>query len=77
MPHLTTATLVKRVTDNGLSEVNANVPLGRKYTIDLDTIQNVRAFNVDHNVFHDIQIVFVDNGRWFPLELLDVPALRS
>lgn len=67
------ATLVKRMSEDGLVEARDGVPLGKRYLVDLDSRRRVRMFNVVRRAFHDKEIVNeVGSNAWLPLELLAV-----
>ncbi len=68
--YIVKAKLVKRKSDNGFFEVFENVPLGKIYLIDLDTISEREGFHIPTKTFWKCTIVDTDSG-WFPIELLD------
>ena len=77
MSQIRKAVLVKRQTDDGLAEAAAEVPLGKEYLVDIDAIQSLLAYNLDHQVYHRrLWITIVDDqgrdeGVW-PMELLAI-----
>jgi hypothetical protein len=68
---LVTATLVKRTTEDGFFEVLDNVSIGKKYKVDLDTLQVAQGFNTNKKQPWEREIIFTDDGEWFPTEILD------
>lgn len=68
------ATLVKRKTDDGLIEIRDHINLGAKYLIDPSSEQEIVGFNTEKEVRWSRKMVKVDNGSWFPSELLDWPG---
>jgi hypothetical protein len=64
------ATLIKRESEDGLIGVNDDVPVGRRYVVDLDTVRTVGMFNVERQQPHEKQIVRDAEGGWLPTELL-------
>lgn len=73
---LVTATLIKLSSDDGLFEVLDEVPLGKKYRVDLDTVEIARGFNTDEMREWKREIIFTDDDQWFPTELLDFRGAR-
>lgn len=68
---IVTAILVKRITDDGLHEIHDNIPLGKKYQIDLSTIKKVDGYNHVKNIsWKQREIVEVAFDGWYPTELL-------
>jgi hypothetical protein len=76
--HLKKAMLVRRATGDGCEIVEDNVPLGKEYTVDVDSVDLLRhinrAFGVD-KMRHCIQTynpkTFESEG-WFVLECLEI-----
>ena len=68
---LVTATLIKRTTEDGLFEVFDHVPVGKKYKVDLDTLQIGSGFNTIKKQCWTREIVFTLDDEWFPVELLE------
>lgn len=62
------ATLVKRATEDNLVQVQDDVPIGKKYEVDLDTVIDVEQRNIERNVNHTKQMVLVMDGDrgWQP-----------
>ncbi len=63
--------LIKRATDDGLVEVNDDVPLGKEYLADWDTRKMETGYNIPYGQFWKRELVWIDN-TWFPTELLEV-----
>lgn len=74
MSRFVTAKLVKRTTDDGLVEVKDDVPLGREYQVDLDSIEILTLINKLKNKEHTKEVIWADNSRWIPTELLSIPT---
>jgi len=68
------ATLVKKITDDELMEVFENVEVGKKYQIDPSSEMMIRGFNVEKGVSWIRKMVKLEDGTWFPSELLDWPG---
>jgi len=68
--YIVTATLKKKKTDDGYFEVFEDVPIGKEYFIDLDSIQNKMGINLPTGKTFECKIVQTNEG-WFPIELLD------
>lgn len=65
------AKLKKRATEDGLIEFQNNVPLGKEYIVDADTIEEVGMFNYEKKVEHRKVIIREYPSRqWLPMELL-------
>lgn len=67
------ATLVKRMTDDGLVEVQDDLPLGREYLVDAESRRTFAMFNTVKKVRHEKEHVLVAEGGWFVTELLEIP----
>jgi len=72
-----TATLVKLMTDDGLFEMWENVSFGKKYYIDLDSIEIAEGYNESHNVFWKKEIVYTIDGEWLPTEMLNFERIQG
>lgn len=71
---LVKARLTRRATDDLLVEIEDHVPLGRLYTVDLDSAREVELQHVS-GVIHKKHIIDVyETGcvGWFVLDLLTV-----
>jgi len=65
------ATIIKRVTDDGLCEFSDHIPLDNLYFVDLSSIQMVEGCNtVKNEGWERKMVVDVQTGEWIPLELL-------
>lgn len=73
---LVTATLIKRKTADGQVEMNDDVPLGRTYEIDLDTLAYYDAYNGETGQVHNKIMVEHKDGGLIPVELLRIPGLQ-
>jgi len=72
---LRNAILIKKITNDGLVEIQDDVKIGRSYTVDDRTIRVVIGFNQDLKKKWIRLIVDVadDEGSgWFPTELLKI-----
>ena len=68
---ITEAKLIKRKTDDGMMEVQEEVPLGRIYKFDLKTKRMQKGMNLDTGTIWEREMVLV-KGSWFPTELLEI-----
>lgn len=66
------AILIKRKTDDGLFEIQDDVPLGREYLVNLDTRISGDGINTETGEFWRREIIFMVDGEWFPTEMLDI-----
>ena len=66
------AKLIKRCTNDGVVEMNDNVPLGRTYSVDLDTIYKFEMINTEKKVQKKRQVIHDVLGGWLPLEMLEI-----
>ena len=70
------AVLIKKITDDGCVEVEDNIPLGKIYSVDLNTIKEAEGLNINKNKKWKRKIInIVEDGEycgWFPTELLDI-----
>jgi len=66
------AKLIKRCTDDSIVEMNDNVPLGRTYSVDLDTICKFEMINTEKKVRKKRQVIHDILGGWLPLEMLEI-----
>lgn len=65
------ARLVKKATDDGLVEFKDEVGLGTVYTVDMDRMGNILAFDVTTGKLHLMAMVWdIENGAWLPTECL-------
>ncbi len=71
---LVPATLVRRYTLDGLGEVSGLVPLYSRYLVDLDSVRTAAFWNVEWQRHHVKDIIDVDGGGWFFIELLSLRA---
>lgn len=73
--NIATATLIKHTTDDGLVEMKDDIPLGKIYQVDLDTIRNGEGFNTVKKVKWEREVVDVLDGqhwKWMPTEILSI-----
>jgi hypothetical protein len=72
---LVTAKLIKRATEDGLIVVDDHVPVGKEYTIDLDSMAVHQMWNYEKEQGHSKEIVaIVEDGKragWVPTEILE------
>ena len=66
------AKLIKLKTLDGLFEVMDHVPVGTEYTVDLNSIFIGCGVNVEIGEAWERELIFMDNGNWFPTELLEI-----
>jgi hypothetical protein len=66
-----TMRLIKRGCCDGLHEIKDNVPLGKIYYVDLDTAQEIVAFNMEYGVEFTTKMVRAIDGGWLPLDILE------
>ena len=70
--------LIKRISDDGLIDVQDHVPLGKEYFIDSDTIRTYTLMNARLNKIHKKQLgVDIIEDDLFPIELLEFEHERS
>ena len=72
---LATAELVKRKTENGFGKVNDDVPLGRIYTVDLESASRVLMQHESGELWEAYIIWVIEGGSsvgWMFLELLKI-----
>ena len=73
---LATAKLIKRESADGNSWFKDDVPLGREYRVDLDSVRKYTYLNKETHKMGDVTIVFAeqDGGLpgWMPLECLEI-----
>jgi hypothetical protein len=68
--------VVKRQTDDGLVSFEDDVPLGRVYLIDIDSISVATMTHVS-GVAHQKRIGYAANGRWLPMDCLELVVSRG
>ena len=66
------AKLIKKVTNDGLARVLDDVQLGKVYMADWDSRERVEGYNTEFKRFWKREIVWMDNGKWYPTELLEL-----
>jgi hypothetical protein len=71
-----TATLIKKKSEDGLIEVNEDVPLGKKYKVDPKSIKTVNLRNVELGRNHEKDMIRCHDGSLFPIELLKIGGPR-
>lgn len=69
---LVKAKLIKRKTDDGLFEIEDYVQLGKEYMVDVDSLFRGTGVHVPTGTVWEREVVFMENGEWFPLELLEI-----
>jgi len=70
MSRIVRATLVKRVTADGLMEMHDHVAVGTVYQVDLDSLAEIPLLNTVTGVRHRKRMVQDVLGGWLPVELL-------
>ena len=74
------AELVKRETTNGAGRINSNVPLGKIYTVDMDSMKRVRLLH-ESGILWDADIInIIEDGKstgWIFCELLKIDELEA
>ena len=69
--NIVTATIAKRITDDGLCEFEDYIPLDKLYFVDLSSAQMMKGCNTVRNEkWERKMIVDIQTGEWIPLELL-------
>ena len=69
------AILIKKITDDGLVEIQDDVKIGRSYTVDDRTIRMALGFNTEQKKKWQrliIDIIDDEGAGWFPTELLKI-----
>ena len=67
------AKLVKHKTIDGLMEIFEDIPLGKIYEVDLDSIEVVDGFNFEKDIsWKNRKIISTINDGILPLELLEI-----
>jgi len=72
---IVTAKLIKHKTDDGLVEMKDDIPLGKIYEVDLNSIQTGHGFNMVKRIKWEREVIYAKDGNewlWFPTELLDI-----
>ena len=69
--NIVSAKLKAHATADGLVEFFEGIPLGKVYTVDTDTVEEVLMFNAEKGVEHKKIIVReYPSNSWLPMELL-------
>lgn len=64
--------LVKRITDDGLLEMEDDVPLGKEYIVDTDTMREATLqYLPSHKIHKKMIVTEVQTGTWLAMELLE------
>jgi len=74
------AILKKRITDDGLVEIQDHVQLGTDYLVDINSITIGKGFNIEKKVLWEREIVYAKDGDewlWFPTELLEIEGVKN
>ncbi len=66
------AVLCKRITSDGLVEVEDHVQIGKVYRVNLATRRMANGRNFIEHVTWRREIINDVNGTWFPTELLQI-----
>jgi hypothetical protein len=62
--------LVKKATDDGLVEFEDDVPLGRKYLVDMESTRVILLLDDMTGGCHMKEIIYTVDGMWLPTECL-------
>jgi hypothetical protein len=62
--------LVKKATDDGLVEFEDDVPLGRKYLVDMESTRVILLLDDTTGGCHMKEIIYTVDGMWLPTECL-------
>ena len=65
------AKLIKRTTDDGLFEIEDDIPIGKQYLVDLDSMEKCFGRNTVKGVNWEKVIIYDVFGGWMPTELLE------
>lgn len=65
------AKLIKRKTADGLMEIEDDIPLGKIYYVDIDSIRKAKYLNVHKDTYHYKEVIDTqdESGRMLPLPL--------
>ena len=66
------AKLIKHKSSNGYFQVEDNIPLGKLYYILEGSVREETLYNVHARKKFKAWLVTLDDGTWFPLELLEM-----
>lgn len=77
MSRYVTATLIKRATEDGMVELKDDVPIGKTYEVDLDTISTYVIYNTVRAEHHMKEVIWTRDGGWFATEMLDIPKEQT
>jgi len=74
--NLIEAKLIKKISDNGYWITSDNIPAGKIYTVDKNSIRTDTFFNVPHGTSFEAEVIDIyENGKpvgFFPTELLEL-----
>lgn len=69
------ATLVKRITDDGLVEIRDEIPLGQVYQVDLETVCMMRGLHIQSRALWEREMIWdAVAGGYLPTELLEIES---
>lgn len=71
------ATLIKTMTNDGLFEIWEDIPIGKEYIVDLNSIEIAEGYNVKFNTTWKKEIIYTYDGEWMPTELLSFPREKG
>jgi hypothetical protein len=84
MPRWVTATLKRHSTKDGLVTVRDEVPLGKQYRVDLDSIRieelgidDIAHIDIDKHPSHKKELIETNDCGWLCTELLHIPEHNS
>ena len=72
---IVTAELIKRTTEDGLVEIEDNVPLGKTYNVDINSIRMAEGVNIVKNIKWEREVINIVDEMgdwWMPTELLKI-----
>jgi hypothetical protein len=77
MPTWVTAILLKHQTTDGLCEIQDHIPLGKKYQVDLDRIEQLDLYHTEKKASHTKEVIYTDEDSWLPTEILLIPGYKQ
>jgi hypothetical protein len=66
------ATLIKAKTDDGLWEMKDEIPLGKEYLVDPESIMVLEAIHIPTGQKHARHMIRCDNRAWMPFEMISI-----
>ena len=65
------AKLIKRITDDGLVSIEDDIPIGKHYLVDLDSMQMSKGYNHVEDIEWERLIIYDIFGGWIPREMIE------